>query len=182
MMAAWLKGHIHRSPFHRPAAAGSKGIPLGMQAAVNTMPALSEHTVVPDNHGTHHGVGPHISPAALCQFQGHTYVSDIFFAAHKIKNPNTVRYSGQHAVQAIIGASAPGASAPHLSSIRTVTVGIGISPIQSLNIRESRTVTAGRESHPALRDILIRMANIEIFYKLCTPYERNTTYHHHRPA
>ena len=33
------------------------------------------------------------------------------------------------------------------------TVGIGISPIQSLIIRESRTVTAGRESHPALRDI-----------------------------
>ena len=54
-----------------------------------------------------------------------------------------------------------------LSSIRTVTVGIGISPIQSLSIRESRTVTAGRESHPALRDILIRMANIGNFYKLC---------------
>ena len=43
------------------------------------------------------------------------------------------------------------------STIRTLTVGIGISPIQShtrnnlsiCTIRESRTITAGREFHPA---------------------------------
>ena len=43
------------------------------------------------------------------------------------------------------------------STIRTLTVGIGISPIQSHTrnnlsicaIRESRTITAGREFHPA---------------------------------
>ncbi len=35
------------------------------------------------------------------------------------------------------------------SSIRTITVGTGISPVQSH--RESRTITAGRELHPALK-------------------------------
>ncbi len=37
------------------------------------------------------------------------------------------------------------------SSIRTLTVGNGISPYQSRIKRESRTFTAGRELHPALK-------------------------------
>ena len=37
------------------------------------------------------------------------------------------------------------------SSIQTLTVGSGISPDQSQFYRESRTLTAGRELHPALK-------------------------------
>jgi len=55
------------------------------------------------------------------------------------------------------------------SSIRTITVGNGISPYQSLNLRESRTITAGRELHPALKKFKItnsifRLQNYSLKY------------------
>ena len=167
-MAARLEGNIHCRPC-RGLSTRSERIPLGMETAIPVMPSLSQHSAVPDYHSPYHRIGSHMTASPFRQSEGQLHKFYVFVVTHNKKPEYLLGTQGSLSfLTTVWSGAADTASGHNLSSIRTVTVGIGISPIQSLSIRESRTVTAGRESHPALRDILIRVANIGIFYKLCT--------------
>ncbi len=88
-MAAGLEVDIER----RPGGIGPRGAQcrdLGVRAAEFRMVALADHVAIADDHGAHHRIGRHPTPAALGQLEGppHKALVDrelaLPFVAHRV--------------------------------------------------------------------------------------------------
>ncbi len=56
------------------------GIHLGMRLSATAMKTLTNNSSITNHHGTHHGVGGCVLPAATCQLKGAAHVSLICFS------------------------------------------------------------------------------------------------------
>ena len=121
-MTTGFQGHIERSPC-RIFGTLLKSIPFSMQAAITFVPTFTDYPAVFDDHRSHQRIGIHPSPASVCQYPGTIHIFPIL-CFHIKKALNDFR-----AYIRIITVTTH--DCPASSFIRTITVGTGITPVQS---------------------------------------------------
>ena len=119
-----------------------KGIPFCMKFSATFMPSFPDNPAISDKNSSHQRIGIYPTLPSVSQLNSPIHIINILWSHIQKKYPELL----QGTYHKFSNYSPPITS----SFIRTFTVGIGITPIQS-HPRESRTITAGRELHPALK-------------------------------